>query len=79
MAGTEYTLSEIYIKLYDLEIRTQNVGGTKLYKLPFDSHTCSSTLDLFKTPSSSNYQEVWTVGRIDEEITKGSSNLAASN
>jgi len=36
-------------------------------------------LDLYITPSSRNYLEVWTVARIDEEITKGSSSLAAHN
>jgi hypothetical protein len=51
---------------------------TKIYRLPFLPHTCSSALDLFKTPASKNYQEVWTVARIDEEITKGSG-LAAHN
>ena len=53
-------------------------NGTKVYRLPFLAHTCFCGLDLFKTPASKNYQEVWTVSRIDEEITKGSG-LSAHN
>ena len=51
---------------------------TKIYRLPFLAYTCFCSLDLFKTPASKNYQEVWTVARIDEEITKGSG-LSAHN
>ena len=56
-------------------------NGTNLYDLPFEPHTCFSTLYLWKTPNSPNsrnYLEEWNVARIDEEITKGSG-LAAHN
>ena len=79
VAGTEYTLCEIKISLQTVDIPFDNSSNrSKLYRLPFLAHTCFSTLDLFKTPRSGNYQEVWTVARIDEEITKGSG-LAAHN
>jgi uncharacterized protein YjbI with pentapeptide repeats len=78
VAGTEYTLCRILISLQNLEIPFDMSNRTKIYRLPFLPHTCSSALDLFKTPASKNYQEVWTVARIDEEITKGSG-LAAHN
>jgi len=72
VAGTEYTLCNILIILKKTEIpfRTAN-NGTKIYDLPFFVHTCFNTLDLFKSPSSRNYQEEWIVARIDYEITKG--------
>ena len=79
VAGTEYTFCLIDISLQNREIPAKNAAGTKLYELPFLPHTCYSTLDLYITPSSRNYLEVWTVARIDEEITKGSSSLAAHN
>jgi hypothetical protein len=83
VAGTEYTLCQIYIYLYDTEIPIEKFNNesnkTKIYKLPFHPHTCDSALDLYKIPSSSNYLEKWTVERIDEEITKGSSGMAAHN
>jgi hypothetical protein len=78
VAGTEYTFCDIDISLKNREIPAKNAAGTKLYELPFESHTCFSALYLWKTPSSRNYLEVWTVARIDEEITKGSG-LAAHN
>ena len=78
VAGTEYTLCRILISLQTIEIPFKMSNRTKLYELPFLAHTCFSTLDLFKTPLSRNYQEEWTVVRIDEEITKGS-RLAAHN
>ena len=78
VAGTEYTLCRILISLQNVEITFKMSNRTKLYELPFLAHTCYSTLDLFKNPILKNYQEVWTVARIDEEITKGSG-LAAHN
>jgi uncharacterized protein YjbI with pentapeptide repeats len=79
VAGTEYTLCEIKISLQTVDIPFDNSSNrSKLYRLPFFPRTCFSTLDLFKTPRSGNYQEVWTVARINEEITKGSG-LAAHN
>ena len=78
VAGTEYTLCRILISLQTGEITFKMINRTKLYELPFLAHTCFSTLDLFKTPLSPNYQEEWTIARIDEEITKGSG-LAAHN
>ena len=78
VAGTEYTLCRILISLQNVEIPFKMSNRTKLYELPFLAHTCFSTLDLFKNPILKNYQEVWTVARIDEEITKGSG-LAAHN
>jgi WD40 repeat protein len=72
VAGTEYTLCRILILLQTVEIPFRTASnGTKIYDLPFFVHTCFNTLDLFKSPSSRNYQEVWTVARINEEITKG--------
>ena len=66
------------ISLQNAEIPFDMSNGTKVYRLPFLAHTCFSTLDLFKNTVLKNYQEVWTVARIDEEITKGSG-LAAHN
>jgi uncharacterized protein YjbI with pentapeptide repeats len=73
VCGTEYSASEILVILKDAEIAFNTINKNKLNGLPFFPHTCFSTLDLFKKPSSRNYQEVWTIVRIDEEITKGSS------
>jgi hypothetical protein len=78
VAGTEYTLCRILISLQNEEIPFDMSNRTKIYKLPFLAHTCFSGLDLFKNPASKNYQEVWTVERIEEEITKGIG-LAAHN
>ena len=78
VAGTEYTLCRILISLQNVEIPSDMSNRTKIYRLPFLAHTCSSALDLYKTPASKNYHEVWTVARIDEEITKGSG-LSAHN
>jgi hypothetical protein len=78
VAGTEYTLCRILISLQTVEIPFKMSNRTKIYELPFLAHTCFNTFDLFKSPRSGNYQEVWTPARIDEEITKGSG-LAAHN
>ena len=78
VAGTEYTLCRILISLQNVEIPFDMSNRTKIYRLPFLAYTCFCSLDLFKTPASKNYQEVWTVARIDEEITKGSG-LSAHN
>ena len=72
VAGTEYTFCNILIILKNREIPFRTASnGTKIYDLPFFVHTCFNTLDLFKSPGSRNYQEEWTVARIDYEITKG--------
>jgi uncharacterized protein YjbI with pentapeptide repeats len=71
VAGTEYTSCIILLALQTVEIGYNTINKNKIYELPFLPHTCFSTLDLFKTPRSKNYQEVWTVERIDEEIRKG--------
>jgi hypothetical protein len=82
VAGTEYTFCKIIIKLKNSKIPFNIINnGTKLYELPFESHTCFSCLYLWKTPNSPNsrnYLEEWNVARINEEITKGSG-LAAHN
>jgi len=78
VAGTEYTLDRILILLQTVEIPFEMSNKAKLYGLPFLAHTCASSLDLFKNPLVKNYQEVWNVARIDEEITKGSG-LSAHN
>lgn len=71
VAGTEYTLCRILLSLQTVEIGYRTINRNKIYELPFLAHTCFSSLDLFKTPRTGNYQEVWTVARIGEEITKG--------
>ena len=66
VAGTEYTLCKLLIILKNTEIPFKIASnGTKIYDLPFLAHTCFNTLDLFKSPRSVNYQEVWTVARIN--------------
>ncbi len=78
VAGTEYTFCTILILLGTLQIPFYKNKNKlyEFYELPFKAQTCFSTLNLFKTPP--NYQEKWTVERINEEITKGS-RLAAHN
>ena len=75
-------ISEILIILENIEIPFKiSSNGEKLYELPFEPHTCFSTLDLFKTPSSRNYRnkDTWTVKKIDDEITKGGKSLSTRN
>jgi hypothetical protein len=58
VAGTEYTLCRILLSLQTVEIGYRTINRNKIYELPFLAHTCFSSLDLFKTPRSKNYQEV---------------------
>jgi hypothetical protein len=79
VTGTKYSPSVITILLVTSEIDFNTINnGTKIYKLPFLAHTCFSILDLFKLPTTRNYQETWNVKKIDVEITKGSG-LAGKN
>ena len=79
VSGTEYSSSEMLILLCNTEIPFDMINENKLYRLPFLAHTCFSTLDLFLLPDSGNYQEIYNVKKIDEEITKGSSGLGVKN
>jgi uncharacterized protein YjbI with pentapeptide repeats len=78
VCGTEYDASQILVILKEQEIPFKLNNRSKLYEEPFLAHTCYSTLDLFKFPSSGNYKEKYNVKRINQEIMKGTS-LGAKN